>query len=155
MNKEKFMIITFFFIQEQVFSIKIKNSGSQHEAIVVQIPVQEIAANFTPTLQMPVILAPPELIAIDKKSEQLVDESKYIIVKSPMIGTFYKTAAPDKPPFVNIGDEIKKGQTLCIVEAMKLMNEIESDAKGRITKILVEDGTPVEFGEPLFELEAH
>lgn len=135
------------------FSIRIKNSGSQHEAIVVQIPAQETAANFIPAVQTPVISAPPELIAIDKKSDQMADESKYITVKAPMIGTFYKTAAPGKPPFVNIGDEVKKGQTLCIIEAMKLFNEIESEVSGKIIKILMDDLSPVEYETPLFLIE--
>ena len=135
------------------FSIKIKNSGPQHEAIVVQIPAQETAANFIPTLQMPVIATSPELISIDKKSDQLVDESKYITVKSPMIGTFYRTTGPGKPPFVNVGDEVKKGQTLCIIEAMKLFNEIESEVSGKIVKILMDDSTPIEYDSQLFVID--
>jgi acetyl-CoA carboxylase biotin carboxyl carrier protein len=78
------------------------------------------------------------------------DESKYITIKSPMIGTFYRSAGPDKPPFVNIGDEIQAGKPVCIIEAMKLFNEIESDVKGKIVKVLVSDATPVEYDQPLF-----
>jgi acetyl-CoA carboxylase biotin carboxyl carrier protein len=76
-----------------------------------------------------------------------------ITIKSPMIGTFYRTPNPDKPPFVNVGDEIKPGQVLCIIEAMKLFNEIESEVSGRIVKVLVENSTPVEYDQPLFEIE--
>jgi acetyl-CoA carboxylase biotin carboxyl carrier protein len=72
------------------------------------------------------------------------------IVKSPMVGTFYRASSPDAKSFVEVGDSVKEGQTLCIVEAMKLLNEIESDASGVIKAILVENGQPVEFGEPLF-----
>jgi acetyl-CoA carboxylase biotin carboxyl carrier protein len=72
------------------------------------------------------------------------------VVKSPMVGTFYRSASPGAKPFVEIGDEIGQGDTLCIVEAMKLMNEIEADAAGTIKAILVENGQPVEFGQPLF-----
>jgi acetyl-CoA carboxylase biotin carboxyl carrier protein len=79
---------------------------------------------------------------------------KRTVVESPFVGTFYRSAGPNQDPFVEVGQMIIPGQTLCIVEAMKLMNEIESDAKGRVARILVEDGTPVEFGEALFELEA-
>lgn len=78
------------------------------------------------------------------------DESKYHVVKSPMIGTFYRTPSPDKPNFVNVGDEIKQGQVICIIEAMKLFNEIESDLSGRIVKVLVDNSTPVEYDQPLF-----
>jgi acetyl-CoA carboxylase biotin carboxyl carrier protein len=77
-------------------------------------------------------------------------ESKYITIKSPMIGTFYRSAGPDKPLFVNVGDEIGTGKVVCIIEAMKLFNEIESDIKGKIVKVLVNDATPVEYDQPLF-----
>ena len=77
-------------------------------------------------------------------------ESKYLTIKSPMIGTFYRSAGPDKPLFVNVGDEIGTGKVVCIIEAMKLFNEIESDIKGKIVKVLVNDATPVEYDQPLF-----
>jgi len=75
------------------------------------------------------------------------------VVASPFVGTFYRTPAPDQPSFVEVGSVVKKGQTLCIIEAMKLMNEIEADEPGKITEILVENGQPVEFGQPLFRIE--
>ena len=81
------------------------------------------------------------------------DDSKYHVVKSPMIGTFYRTPSPDKPNFVNVGDEVKQGQVICIIEAMKLFNEIESDISGRIVKVLVDNSTPVEYDQPLFLIE--
>jgi acetyl-CoA carboxylase biotin carboxyl carrier protein len=81
------------------------------------------------------------------------DESKYITVKSPMIGTFYRTPSPDKPVFINVGDEIKPGKVLCIIEAMKLFNEIESEVAGRVVKVLVDNATPVEYDQPLFLVE--
>jgi acetyl-CoA carboxylase biotin carboxyl carrier protein len=74
-------------------------------------------------------------------------------VKSPMVGTFYRASAPDAKPFVEVGDTVKAGQTICIIEAMKLMNEIESDQDGVVKQILVENGQPVEYGEPLFVIE--
>lgn len=76
-----------------------------------------------------------------------------VTVKSPMIGTFYRSATPDKPAFANVGDEIKQGQVLCIIEAMKLFNEIESEVSGRIVKVLVDDASPVEYDQPLFLVE--
>jgi acetyl-CoA carboxylase biotin carboxyl carrier protein len=75
------------------------------------------------------------------------------VITSPIVGTFYRAAAPDKPPYAEVGGTVKKGQVICIVEAMKLMNEIESEYEGRVTAILVEDGEPVEFGQPLMRIE--
>ena len=74
------------------------------------------------------------------------------VITSPMVGTFYRAASPDAAPFIDIGSTVKKGETLCIIEAMKILNEIESDKEGTITKILIENGQPVEFGQPLFEI---
>ncbi len=87
--------------------------------------------------------------AIESKAEL----GRYPVVRSPIVGTFYKSASPDVDPYVEIGDIVKKGQILCIVEAMKLMNEIESDLDGKIVEICVEDGTAVEYGKPLFRIE--
>ncbi|HCX32302.1 MAG TPA: acetyl-CoA carboxylase biotin carboxyl carrier protein [Rhodocyclaceae bacterium] len=82
-----------------------------------------------------------------------VQEAPGHVVKSPMVGTFYRSAAPGEKPFVELGQVVESGQTLCIIEAMKLMNEIESDASGTLKAILVENGQPVEFGQPLFVIE--
>lgn len=79
--------------------------------------------------------------------------SNVVIIKSPMIGTFYRSAGPDKPSFVNVGDEITPGKVVCIVEAMKLFNEIESEISGRIVRVLVDNAQPVEYDQPLFEVE--
>ena len=76
-----------------------------------------------------------------------------ITIKSPMIGTFYRSPSPDKPAFINVGDEIAPGKVVCIIEAMKLFNEIESEVSGRIVKVLVEDASPVEYDQPLFLVE--
>lgn len=82
-----------------------------------------------------------------------VDESNLLTITSPMIGTFYRSAGPDKPAFVEVGTEIQNGKVVCIIEAMKLFNEIESEVSGKIVKILVDDATPVEFDQPLFLVE--
>ena len=81
------------------------------------------------------------------------EESRRIVIKSPMVGTFYRTPAPDAPPFVEVGQDLEVGQVVCILEAMKLMNEIKSEVAGRIAEILLESGSPVEFGQPLFVVE--
>ncbi len=78
------------------------------------------------------------------------DDSKYVAIKAPMIGTFYRASSPDTPIFVNVGDEVKKGQVICIIEAMKLFNEIESEVSGKIVKVLVDNANPVEYDQPLF-----
>ena len=81
------------------------------------------------------------------------EDKKTFTVNSPFVGTFYRSASPDTPPFVDVGQVVKKGQVLCIVEAMKLMNEIEAEQPGRLMEVLVQSGSPVEYGEPLFRLE--
>lgn len=81
------------------------------------------------------------------------DSHRLVTITAPLVGTFYSSASPDSGPFVEVGDRVKKGQVICIVEAMKLMNEIESEADGQIVKMLVENGQPVEYGEPLFLVE--
>ena len=106
------------------------------------------------TIATPVIhqVAAPatETKAPEVKPTAAAEDAKYITIKSPMIGTFYRSPSADKGPFVNVGDDITAGQTVCIIEAMKLFNEIESDIKGKIVKVLVNDATPVEYDTPLF-----
>lgn len=109
----------------------------------MQIPQQVISA---PQTQANPVTASSETKAPATNS----DDSKYVTIKSPMIGTFYRSAGPDKPPFVNVGDEIAPGKTVCIIEAMKLFNEIDGEMKGKIVKVLVNDATPVEYDQPLF-----
>ena len=84
---------------------------------------------------------------------QLTDDKKTFTVNSPFVGTFYRSPSPDTPSFVEVGSVVKKGQVLCIVEAMKLMNEIEADQPGRLVELLIQNGSPVEYGEPLFRFE--
>jgi acetyl-CoA carboxylase biotin carboxyl carrier protein len=94
--------------------------------------------------------APVAAAAAPIVAAPVVEESKYITIKSPMIGTFYRKPSPDKPMFVEVGNSIGKGDVLCVIEAMKLFNEIESEVSGKIVKILVDDMSPVEFDQPLF-----
>lgn len=109
----------------------------------------------TPVAAVPqIVQAAPVLQSVEApeatSAPSIDDESKYIVIKSPIIGTFYRKSAPDKPLFVEIGDSISAGDTVCIIEAMKLFNEIESEVSGTIVKVLVEDSSPVEFDQPLF-----
>jgi acetyl-CoA carboxylase biotin carboxyl carrier protein len=99
----------------------------------------------------PSVMAAPLVTTSTVASMPEVDENaNYITIKSSMIGTFYRSSSPETPSFVNIGDTIKEGDTLCIIEAMKLFNEIESEVSGKIVKVLVDDTTPIEFDQPLF-----
>jgi acetyl-CoA carboxylase biotin carboxyl carrier protein len=95
----------------------------------------------------------PTSAATDSNKAADTTPSNVITVKSPMIGTFYRKSGPDKPNFVEVGDEISPGKVVCIIEAMKLFNEIESEVKGKVVKILVEDASPVEYDQPLFLVE--
>ncbi|GMN09577.1 acetyl-CoA carboxylase biotin carboxyl carrier protein [Croceitalea sp. MTPC9] len=120
-------------------------SNSPETTIVQQIPMAQ-----APVAAAPAPAAPTEAAAPAPAAETSEDDSKYITIKSPIIGTFYRKPAPDKPNFVEVGKEIQKGDVLCVIEAMKLFNDIESEVSGKIVKILVDDSSPVEFDQPLF-----
>lgn len=133
-------------IEEKDFKITIKTNQeptyvtASLPAAVAPVAVQGAPAAVAPATAPVAVVATP---AVD-------DESHFITVKSPMIGTFYRSSGPDKAPFVNVGDDITPGKVTCIVEAMKLFNEIESEVSGKIVKILVNDAQPVEYDQPLF-----
>ena len=95
----------------------------------------------------------PAPVAAPQAASKPADESHRIVIKSPMVGTFYRAPAPDAPPFVEVGQDLEVGQVVCIIEAMKLMNEIKSEVAGEIAEILVDSGAPIEFGQPLFVVE--
>jgi len=120
-------------------------TGSEETTIVQQMPMQQMPQMQIPATQNQVV-SPSNPSAPAAESE----DSKYITVKSPIIGTFYRKPSPDKPLFVEVGQTIAVGDVLCIIEAMKLFNEIESEVSGKIVKILVDDSSPVEFDQPLF-----
>lgn len=116
-------------------------------------PVQNIVATTTQSFsQQPVAQAPAATApaAPPAKQEAAPKTDNLITIKSPMIGTFYRQSGPGKPIFVNVGDDVTPGKVVCIIEAMKLFNEIESEVKGKIVKVLVEDASPVEYDQPLF-----
>jgi len=122
-----------------------KKRGSVNEGesttIVQQAPAQVIPA--------PIVTAPP-VAAIAVSPPAPGENSNYITIKASMIGTFYRSTSPESPPFVSVGDTIKEGDTLCVIEAMKLFNEIESEVSGKVVKVLVDDSTPIEFDQALF-----
>ena len=125
--------------------ITIKTGGDDRGEVatyVQQIPVSAPVVAHAPSAPAAETPAAPAALKDDN--------SKYITIKSPIIGTFYRKPSPDKPVFVEVGSTIKEGDVLCVIEAMKLFNEIESEVSGKIVKILVEDSSPVEFDQPLF-----
>jgi acetyl-CoA carboxylase biotin carboxyl carrier protein len=130
-------------IEQKDFKITIKSEKQKADA---PIYVQATAPVAAPAPAAPVAPAAAPAAPAPAASE----DDKYIVVKSPMIGTFYRSAGPDKDAFVSVGQTINKGDTVCIIEAMKLFNEIESELSGKIVKVLVDDATPVEYDQPLF-----
>ncbi len=125
-------------------TIKI-GTGKTETTIVHQAP---LAGQAQPIVQAATPIQTVESSSSEPESSS--EDSKYITIKSPIIGTFYRKPSPDKPLFVEVGDTINIGDTVCIIEAMKLFNEIESEVSGKIVKILVDDSSPVEFDQPLF-----
>ena len=119
---------------EPVYTQAISAPAPQHQAFLVETPAQATPAAGTPATLVEV-------------------PSTTLEIKSPMIGTFYRKSSPDKPVFVEVGDIVEKGQVICIIEAMKLFNEIESEVSGKIVKVLVDDSKPVEYDQPLFLVE--
>ena len=137
-------------------NIKINIKGNTNDSDQSQIVQQPVVSQIQPVQVPPIVQQPvtqePQQSETDKTSVPN-EESNYHTIKSPIIGTFYRKPSPDKDNFVEIGDQISEGQTLCVIEAMKIFNEIESDISGKIVKVLVDDATPVEFDQPLFLVE--
>ena len=130
--------------------ITIKTGSEEGTTIVQQMPMA--AAPTMPQMPAQPVQQPVATPAAEEKapSAPASDDSKYITIKSPIIGTFYRKPSPDKPVFAEVGQSISEGDVLCIIEAMKLFNEIESEVSGKIVKVLVDDSSPVEFDQPLF-----
>jgi acetyl-CoA carboxylase biotin carboxyl carrier protein len=137
-------------IEQKEFRITIKQKEEQITQLMAA-PMQAPVYNQLP--QAPAQISAPSSSGGSEKAKTEAVPSNTITIKSPMIGTFYKRPSPDKPNFVEIGDEVSPGKVVCIIEAMKLFNEIESEVKGRIVKMLVEDASPVEYDQPLFLVE--
>ena len=128
-------------IDRKDFKITIKAQGNAPAVVNMQAAPMPIAA-------APVAAAAPAPVAPVAN-----ENANLITIKSPMIGTFYRSGSPDKPSFVNVGDKIGPGNVLCVIEAMKLFNEIESEVSGKIVKILIDDASPIEYDQPLFLVE--
>ena len=136
-------------MEQGEFKITIKTDFPSGQ-VVMQQPVNVAVPAMAP-VAAPVVTAPtPQQGSTETPASSEEDNSNFITVKSPMIGTFYRRPSPDKDVFVNVGDNIALGDVICVVEAMKLFNEIESEVSGKIVKILVDDTTPIEYDQPLF-----
>lgn len=135
-------------VQESGVSELEVTEGEERVRIVKHVAPQQQATYMTSAPAAP--QAPPPMSPVAAEMAAPVAEARGHVVKAPMVGTFYRTSSPGAPPLAEIGQTVKEGDTLCIIEAMKLMNEIESDASGVIEEILVESGQPVEFGQPMF-----
>jgi acetyl-CoA carboxylase biotin carboxyl carrier protein len=129
-------------IDRKDFKITIKAQGNAPAVVNMQAAPMPMAAAPAPVAAAPAPAAPVAS-----------ENANLITIKSPMIGTFYRSASPDKPAFVNVGDKIGPGNVLCVIEAMKLFNEIESEVSGKIVKILIDDASPIEYDQPLFLVE--
>ena len=135
-------------LEMEDIKITIKTGSEAPETTIIQA-APAVAAAPQMVAQAPVAQpAAPAAPAAEAPAQD--DESKYLTIKSPIIGTFYRRPSPDKPMFAEVGTNVKAGDTVCIIEAMKLFNEIESEVSGKIVKILVDDASPVEFDQPLF-----
>jgi acetyl-CoA carboxylase biotin carboxyl carrier protein len=140
-------------IEKQDFKITIKSPLPKRKGEIAQAEaVMQVPLSMTPVIQAPQTVPAPLAAApvVAEAKAENKDSENYITVKSPMIGTFYRRPAPDKDTFVEVGQSIKVGDVLCVIEAMKLFNEIESEMTGKIVKILVDDNSPVEYDQPLF-----
>ena len=140
-------------IEEKGFKLTIKQ---KEEAVqqVISSGVSPVHGQYAPAPSFaPPAPAAGSTAAAEKTKAAEPANDNYITIKSPMIGTFYRSSSPGKPSFVEVGDEVSPGKVVCIIEAMKLFNEIESEVKGRIVKVLAEDASPVEYDQPLFLVE--
>lgn len=138
-------------VEQKDFRITIKQK-EEHVTQVVNAPAPAVPSYPHIPAHVPAHSAPASVPA-KPSTEPEAPASNLVTIKSPMIGTFYRRSSPDKPNFVEIGDEINPGKVVCIIEAMKLFNEIESEVKGKIVKVLVDDASPVEYDQPLFLVE--
>ncbi|NND61829.1 MAG: acetyl-CoA carboxylase biotin carboxyl carrier protein [Flavobacteriaceae bacterium] len=136
-------------MEDVKITIRTGKEGTKGETTYIQqVPTIAAAAPAAPATPAPVEAAAPA--ATEAAPPAATEDSNYITIKSPIIGTFYRKPSPDKPAFKEVGDSVAVGDVLCVIEAMKLFNEIESEVSGKIVKVLVDDSSPVEFDQPLF-----
>jgi acetyl-CoA carboxylase biotin carboxyl carrier protein len=140
-------------IEQKDFKLKVKRQLPDVQMVQAPYPAPALLQAPMPSMPMPAV-APAPASAPSAPAAPVADSGKNLFeYRSPIIGTFYRASGPDKDVFVKVGDSVRKGQVLCIIEAMKLFNEIESEVEGKIVKILVENAQPVEYDQPLFLIE--
>lgn len=144
--------------EKGVVELEIKNASGEirlvrenHRAPVQAAPVLAVSPPITAALSTQTVIAPP--LPPSEETPTPAAQSRGTAIPSPMVGTFYRSPSPDAKPYVDIGSVVEIGEVVCIVEAMKMMNEIQSEIRGRVIKIMAENGKPVEYGQPLFLLE--
>ena len=131
--------------------LKLTIKGEQkHSEPTVVYQTSNVAPAAAPAVVSAPVSTPAAAPVKEEVKTAVVEDSKLVTIKSPMIATFYRSSSPDKPAFAQVGDSISKGQVVCLIEAMKLFNDIESEISGKIVKVLVDDATPVEYDQPLF-----
>ena len=136
---------------DQVVELAVRHNLAELEVEAAGTRIRIVREHAPAASGSRVDAAPASAAAVQQPAAESVESTAHLVtVEAPMVGTFYRAPKPDAPPFVAEGDVVKEGQVICIVEAMKLMNEIESKVAGRIAKVVVENGQPVEFGQPLF-----
>jgi len=134
-------------IETEEFKISVQREPNQKVKYMSE-PPRAAATQAVPAITP--VAAPAASATAPAVPVPTSEESRYIVIKAPMIGTFYRSSSPETPSFVNVGDDMAQGQVICIIEAMKLFNEIESEISGRIVKVLVDNASPVEYDQPLF-----
>jgi acetyl-CoA carboxylase biotin carboxyl carrier protein len=142
-------------IESKGFKLTIKTPPYKRNGNGTEVQYVQAEVPSAVPAQPVVVAAAPVAVQAPIAAAAAPQSSNYEEVRSPMIGTFYRATSPEKPPLVSIGDEIKKGDVICIIEAMKLFNEIEAEVSGKIVKVLADDSTPVEYDQPLFLIEPH
>lgn len=153
--------VTEFILKEGDFKLIIRNQTSADTGATTPVVIPATQPMVTMAPPAPATAPPPAPAPPPPAKADLAPaapaapaaDANLLTIKSPMVGTFYRSSGPDKPPFVKVGDVVEVGATVCIIEAMKLFNEIESDLKGKVVKVLVEDASPVEYDQPLFMVE--
>jgi acetyl-CoA carboxylase biotin carboxyl carrier protein len=153
LSKSDFTEVT---IETSDWKLSVKRGGEMPVVVAPSLPAAAPAVGYAAVPSAPALpttLPPSQAAEPPKTPPAEAPKKSTTYIRSPMVGTFYRAPSPDKPPYVQIGDTVQKGQVVCIIEAMKLFNEIQSEISGRIVRILVENAQPVEYDQPLFEVE--
>ena len=142
-----------FELEQDGVKIRIKSGSNHNHAVAMPLLPAAMPMVAAPAVAAPVVAAAPAAPTSAAADAAQDEGGELAIVKSPIVGTFYRSAEPGAKPFVSVGDTVRKGQVLCIIEAMKLMNEIDSEYDGEVTSIYIENGQPVQYGERLFAIK--